>query len=143
MARKKTHRSARDYATHRLQTTWQDAKTTLKGARRALLGTDGAIRKQVAAFARRNGIDTKQLARSADRWRSRFDREGRKARKSLEIRLGQLQQRAQRDRRTLARVADDAVSRTLAALNIPTRRELQQLSRRVEQLTNRVGARRR
>jgi poly(hydroxyalkanoate) granule-associated protein len=143
MARRKTHRSARDYATHRLQTTWQDAKTTFKDAGRALLGADGAFAKQVAAFGRRNGLDAKRLARRADGWRSRFDREGRRARKAIEIRLGQLQQRALRDRRALARAADDAVSRTLAALNIPTRRELQQLSRRVEQLTNRVGVRRR
>jgi poly(hydroxyalkanoate) granule-associated protein len=143
MARRKTHRAARDQATQRLRTTWQDAKASFKDARSALLGADGALGKQVAAFARRNGLDTKQLARRADRWRSRLDRGGKKARKTIEIGLGQLQQRALRDRRTLARVADDAVSSTLAALNIPTRRELQQLSRRVEQLTHRVEARRR
>jgi polyhydroxyalkanoate synthesis regulator phasin len=38
---------------------------------------------------------------------------------------------------------DDAVARALAALNIPTRQEVQELSRRVERLTARVDRLRR
>jgi poly(hydroxyalkanoate) granule-associated protein len=97
----------------------------------------------VAELARRGGIDTSRLASRADALRSRLDREGRKARKRVEARLVQLQKRALQERRTLSRAADSAVARALAALNIPTRRELQELSRRVEQLSGRVAALRR
>ena len=45
---------------------------------------------------------------------------GKKARKRVEARLGELRQRAKRNRQTLARSVDDAVARALAALNIPT-----------------------
>lgn len=143
MARKKKQTSARHYAAHRLETTWKDAKTTLKDAKSALVHAEGALARRVAAFARRQGIDTKQLARRADRWRVRLDHEGRRARKGIEARFTELHQRARRDRRMLARAADGAVARTLGALNIPTRSEIQQLSRRVEQLANRVGSQRR
>ena len=76
--------------------------------------------------------------RQAALWRSRFDREGRKAKKRVAARLVELRQRAQRDRRTLTRSVDDAVGHALAALNIPTRHEVQQLQRRVEELKARV-----
>ncbi len=92
----------------------------------------------MAAFARRRGIDTKQLAHRAELWRSRLDREGRKARKRVEVRLAELSKRAHQERNAVARVADDAVARALAALNIPTRREVQELSRRVGRLSSRI-----
>jgi poly(hydroxyalkanoate) granule-associated protein len=56
----------------------------------------------------------------------------------VEVRLAELKQRASRDRRSLSRGVDDAVARALGALNIPTRREVQQLQRRVEELKTRV-----
>ena len=53
--------------------------------------------------------------RQAELWRSRIDREGRKAKKRVAARLDELKQRAKRDRRTLTRSADEAVARALAA----------------------------
>jgi polyhydroxyalkanoate synthesis regulator phasin len=137
MARKKTRPIARTRAAaNRIESGWKDA-------RRAFRTAEGAVGRRVAELARRSGIDTKRLARQADEWRSRLDREGRKARKRVRARLAELQKRAQQERRTLARAADGAVARALAALNIPTRRELQELSRRVEQLSSRVAGLRR
>ena len=49
-----------------------------------------------------------------------------------------LQTRARKERRALARMVDDAVQRTLAALNIPSRQEVHQLTRRVEELSRKV-----
>ena len=137
MARRKTRPAARTRAAaNRNDSRWDDA-------RRALRSAKGELGRRVADLARRGGIDTTRLARRADALRSRLDRDGRKARKRLEAGLVQLQKRAQRERRTLAHAADGAVARALAALNIPTRRELQELSRRVEQLSSRVAALRR
>jgi poly(hydroxyalkanoate) granule-associated protein len=136
MARKKTRSVARTRAANRLETTWRDART-------ALVSAEGAVGRRVAAFARDRGIDTKELARRAEQWRTRIDREGKKARKRALAGLAQLQQRAARERRSLAHAADEAVGRALAALNIPTRREVQELSRRVERLATRVGSLRR
>ena len=136
MARKKSRKAARPRATSRLETTWRDARKALRSA-------EGVVGRRVAAFARSRGIDTKDLAHRAELWRSRIDREGKKARKRALAGLAELQQRALRERKSLAHAADDAVARALAALNIPTRREVQELSRRVERLATRVDALRR
>ena len=133
MARKskKTRTPARARAATQFETTWNDA-------RRAIRSAEGVLGKRVAEFARRRGIDTKELVHRAELWRSRLDRESRKARKRVELRLAELSKRAHHERNTVARVADDAVARALAALNIPTRREVQELSRRVGRLSSRI-----
>ena len=84
-----------------------------------------------------------EVVKHAETWRTRLGQEGRKARKQALARLAELQQRARRDGRALGRSVDDAVARALAALNIPTRQEVRQLSRRVERLSARVDRLRR
>jgi poly(hydroxyalkanoate) granule-associated protein len=121
MARRKTRTAARARATSRLE----------------------IVGRRVAAFARSRGIDTRELAHTAELWRGRIDREGKKARKRALAGLAELQQRAVRERKSLSHAADEAVARALAALNIPSRREVQELSRRVERLATRVEALRR
>lgn len=128
VARKKAARSARP---SRLEKSWSDT-------RRALRSAEETVGRRVAALVERSGLEPREVMRQAELWRSRLDREGRKARKRVEARLGELRQRAKRNRQTLARSVDDAVARALAALNIPTRREVQQLQRRVEELKARV-----
>lgn len=83
------------------------------------------------------------VVRQAEGWKLRLDREGRRARRKVEARLGELRERALRDRRVVQRTVDGAVARTMAALNIPSRRELQKLQRRVDELSTRLGRQRR
>ena len=95
MARKKTTpgHGTRARARGRLETTWKDAREALRSA-------EGVVGSRVAAFARSSGIDTKELAHRAEPWRSRIDREGKKARKRASAGLAELQQRAQRERKS-------------------------------------------
>jgi poly(hydroxyalkanoate) granule-associated protein len=132
-ARKQTVRrkAARTARPGRLEKTWNDT-------RRALRSAEVTVGKRVAALVQRSGLQPREVMRQAELWRGRLDREGRKARKRVEARLVQLKQRATRDRRSLTQSVDDAVARALGALNIPTRREVQQLQRRVEELKARV-----
>jgi poly(hydroxyalkanoate) granule-associated protein len=120
----------------RLERTWSETRQALRSA-------EATVGKRVAALVERSGLEPKQVMRQAEAWRSRLDREGKKARKRVEARIAELRQRARVDRRALARSADDAVNRALAALNIPTRHEVRELSRRVEQLSKRVEGLRR
>jgi poly(hydroxyalkanoate) granule-associated protein len=101
-------------------------------------GRTAGIGGRVRQLASRTGVDTAELLERAQGLRRQFDRETRRARKQVAARLVALQQRARRDARTLGRSADAAVARALAALNIPSRHEVQQLSRRVEELRQRV-----
>jgi poly(hydroxyalkanoate) granule-associated protein len=124
-------RTARTARPGRLEKTWNDT-------RRALRSAEATVGRRVAALVERSGLEPREVMKQAEVWRSRIDREGRKAKKRVAARLGELKQRAKRDRRTITRSVDDAVARALAALNIPTRHEVQQLQHRVEQLKARV-----
>ena len=72
--------------------------------------------------------------------RSKLDTEGRKAYRQLELRLGDLQERLGRDKATLGRRVDEAVRGTLARLNIPNRREIAELTRKVDELSRKIDA---
>lgn len=132
-AKKKTFRrkAARSTPRGRLAKTWNDT-------RRALRSAEVTVGKRVAALVQKSGLEPREVMRQAELWRGRLDREGKKARKRVEARLVQLKHRATRDRRSLSKSVDDAVARALGALNIPTRLEVQQLQRRVEELKARV-----
>jgi hypothetical protein len=124
-------KAARKAPRGRLEKTWNDT-------RRALRSAEVTVGKRVAALVQKSGLEPREVIRQAELWRGRLDREGKKARKRVAARLVQLKHRATRDRRSLSKSVDDAVARALGALNIPTRREVQQLQRRVEELKARV-----
>jgi len=72
--------------------------------------------------------------------RRRLDTEGRKAYRELEVRLAELQRRLGRDKDNLGRRVDEAVRGTLARLNIPNRREIAELTRKVDELSGKIDA---
>jgi hypothetical protein len=63
-------------------------------------------------------------------------------RRALNASLRDLQSRARKEGRAFARSAEGTVERALAALNIPSRMEVDRLTRRVEELTRRLNGRR-
>lgn len=97
----------------RLEATWKDTQA-------ALVSAEAKVEKRVKT------------------WSHRLERERKKALKQVEGRLAVLQTRAKKERRAVTRMVDDAVQRTLAALNIPSRQEVQELTRRVEELSSRI-----
>ncbi len=115
----------------RLEKTWKDTQAALSSA-------EATVEKRVKTLVKRSGVDTRQARGALRTWRHRLDRERKKALKQLEGRLGLLQARARKERRVLTRVVEDAVQRTLAALNIPSRQEVHELTRRVEELSRRI-----
>ncbi len=118
-------------ARSRIERTWKDTRAALSSA-------EATVEKRVKALVKRSGVDTRQARDTLTSWRHRLDRERKKALKQVEGRLAVLQTRARKERRSLTRTVDDAVQRTLAALNIPSRQEIHELSRRVEELSHRI-----
>ena len=136
--RKKARRSPGTGTTGsaRLERTWTDT-------RRALRSAEERVSRKVAELVQQSGLPTREVVKRAEAWRARLGQQGRKARRQALARLAELQQRARRDGRAFGRSVDDTVARALAALNIPTRHEVQELSRRVERLSARVDRLRR
>jgi hypothetical protein len=137
-AKKKVARRARTARPAPIRGAAGRFKRTWKETRSALSSAEATVERRVKALARRSGVDTRQATQTLQAWGHRLERERKKALRQVEGRLADLQTRARKERRALTRNVDDAVRRTLAALNIPSRNEVQELTRRVEELSRKV-----
>jgi hypothetical protein len=120
----------------RLQKTWDETQAAITSA-------EATVEKKVKALAKRSGVDTRQAAEAVKAWSVRLDRERKKALKQIEGRLAVLQTRAKKEQRAVTRTVETAVQRTLAALNIPSRHEVHELTRRVDLLSRKIDGFRR
>jgi hypothetical protein len=116
---------------------------TWKEALRALGAAESQAEKEIRAFVKRSGIDTRQATAIWKQWNARLDRESRKAARRLETGLADLQVRVRKERRALARMVDDAVRGAFAALNVPSHQEVRELTRKVNQLSRKIDGLRR
>lgn len=133
-AKKKTTRKRAPQAP--LQQTWTKTQKALDSA-------EATVEKKIRELVDKSGIDTRQAKAALASWRRRIEKEGRRARRELEGRLAVLQARARKEQRKVSRTVDETVRRTLAALNIPTRDEIQELGRRVDLLSRKIDGFRR
>jgi len=90
------------------------------GAVGSLSAADAELRRQVLSLKKETTVRTRALNAS----------------------LADLQARARKETRAFARSAEASVTRALAALNIPTRHEVDRLTRRVEELSRKLDGRR-
>lgn len=116
---------------------------TWEGTREALGSAEAAMQRRVRALVKEGGARTQQATEAVMTWRGRFERERRKAMKQFDAQLARVQSGARRERKALSRVADEAVHNALAALNLPSRQEVQELTRRVEELSRKIDGFRR
>ncbi|HEX9190200.1 MAG TPA: phasin family protein [Vicinamibacteria bacterium] len=139
-SRKKTvrraHPSEIQRATKRIAKTWDDTREALGTA-------EAVVEKKVRAFVKKSGVDTRKATEMVAAWRDRVEKERRRAKKQVEARIATLQARAKKERRAMGRRVDDAVQSALGALNIPTRHEVHELTRRVEELSKKIDGFRR
>ena len=125
-ARKAGARSAGDV----LRETWDKALRSLSAA-------EAELQKQVRSLMKGKGIgaDAAQSLRSLGH---RLDKERRKLAREIESRVSSLQARMQKERKSVTRVVDDTVRGALAALNIPSRQEINELTRKVDELSRKI-----
>jgi polyhydroxyalkanoate synthesis regulator phasin len=133
--RRTTRPTARDER-GRLAKTWEETREVL-GIGRATL------EKRARALMKTSGVDPDQAADTLTALRHRLSLERRRAVKQVSGRLVVLRARAKKERRVLGHRVDDAVRRTLAALDLPSRQELRELTRRVEELSRKIDGLRR
>jgi len=116
---------------------------TWDGTRGALGQAEAALHRQLRVLMKRGTARTQQAAGALLAWQGRLERERRRVVRQMEERLALLQTRARKERRAMGRYADEAVQGALAALNIPSRREVHELTRRVEELSRKIDGFRR
>jgi hypothetical protein len=125
-ARKAGARSAADV----LRETWEATVKSLSAA-------EAELQKQVRALMKGKGLGA-EAAGSLRNLGQRLDKERRKVARQIESGVSSLQARVQKERQTAARVVDDTVKSALAALNIPSRHEINELTRKVDELSRKI-----
>jgi DNA polymerase III gamma/tau subunit len=123
-------------AGERIKGAWEETRETVTAAQ-------GSLETQIKALLKKNKISTKDAASAFKDVRARAERERKKAARELRARLAELQLRMQKERRALARTVDEAVHSALAAFNIPSRQEVANLTRKVEELSRKIDRLRR
>jgi hypothetical protein len=131
--RKSAKKAAAGSAADVVKSAWQHAMDALGSA-------EGEVEKQVRAALKRNRIGGKDAAAVLTSLGARFERERVKARKNVTAQLALLQARMQKERKVAGRRAAGAVQQALAALNIPSRREVADLTKKVEDLSRKIDA---
>jgi poly(hydroxyalkanoate) granule-associated protein len=131
--RTRTRTTARRQASPRgaadvLRETWDSALASLTSAQ-------AEIEKQVRALVNGKGGDAAESLRQLGQ---RLEKERRKVAREIETRVASLQARVQKERRSLSRVVDEGVRGALAALNIPSRQEINDLTRKVDELSRKI-----
>ncbi|HET7291452.1 MAG TPA: phasin family protein [Vicinamibacteria bacterium] len=109
-------------------------------AQEALATAQAAAEKQVKAALKRNKIGGREAAVVLKELGARFERERKKAQKRVEAQLATLRSRVTKEGRAAGRRVGEAVEQALAALNIPSRREVADLTRKVGELSKKIDA---
>lgn len=125
--RKPAARTAAD----RLRDTWA---ATLAG----LSSAEAEVETQIRELLKQNKISAKDARAALHGLRARIEKERKRALKQLEARLKSFQTRIRKERRNVSRMVEEGVQSTLAALNIPSRKEVADLTAKVDQLSRKI-----
>ncbi len=137
--RKAVHKTSRRAAavshgaTDTLRTAWEQ---TQHAVGRAQVEAE----KQVKLVLKRNKIGGRHADEVLKDLAKRFQKERKKAQHGLETQLHTLAGRVHKERRAAGKRLGDAVEQTLAGLNIPSRREVADLTKKVEELSRKIDA---
>ena len=131
MATKKRGAKAARKGTDVLRNAWDSAVEALTRA-------EQEIETQVRQVLKRRGISTKDAAAVLKQLRARFAKERKKAVGELQGRFQTFQSRLGKEGKALGRVIENAVQGALSALNIPSRREVAELTRKVDALSRKI-----
>jgi poly(hydroxyalkanoate) granule associated protein phasin len=123
-------------AGNRIRETW-DATVD------ALTSAEAEAERQLRRILARNKIKPADARAALAAFRARVEKQRHKAGRELETTLSALQQRLRRDGKRLGRAVGEAVRGTLVALNIPSRREISDLTSKVDELSRKIDAVRR
>jgi len=120
----------------RLRETW-DATVE------AVTSAEAEAERQLRRILARNKIKPADARTALLAFRARVEKQRQKAGRELETKLAALQQRLRRDGKSLGRAVGEAVRGTLVALNIPSRREVSELTSKVDELSRKIDGYRR
>jgi len=122
----------------RLRTAGTRIRKTWDAAVEAVTSAEAEAERQLRLLLARNRIDPAEARAALAAVRKRVDKERRKASRELDVRIAALQGRLRQERKNLVRLVDEAIRGTLGALNVPSRHEVSELTRKVDELSRKI-----
>lgn len=133
----RARRSRAQQAAAAVRETWNSALAALGEA-------EADVEKQVKHLLKANRIDAKDAGTLVKSLNAAIDRGRRSAMKELEARVADVQARIAEERQSLGKAVGERVQTTLATFNIPSRKEVAELTHKVDALSRKIdGLRRR
>jgi polyhydroxyalkanoate synthesis regulator phasin len=138
MPQKKTRRGAGRPRTAQaaIRDTWNQGLKTLASA-------EAEVQKQVRTLIKRRNLASGEAAKVVKDLRARLEKERKFALKQIEARLATLRTAVGKERKVVGKTLDRAIHRAMAALDIPSRREVAELTRKIDDLSRKIDAFRR
>lgn len=140
MAAKKARRTRRSRVVRTAGETVSNLRKSVAGAVDQIRDTEAKVEKQLRALVRKNKLSRKDASRILSSVKDRLQHQRRSAMKQIDASLKVVQSRFRRESHAASRVAENAVRRTLAALNIPSRKEILELTAKVDALSRRIAS---
>ncbi len=106
----------------------------------AVVDAEKQAEAQVRQLLKKNTIHGTEAARVLADLKKRFARERKRAGKALDAQLKTVQARVQKEGSAAGKRASQLVQQALASLNIPSRREIANLTRTVEALSRKIDS---
>lgn len=106
----------------------------------ALTSAQGEMEKQIHLLLKKNKIDARDAKGVLKQLGTRIGVERKRALKDLEARMKSVQTRLKKERKVVGRMVDDAVQGALATFNIPSRQEIGDLTRKVDELSKKIDS---
>lgn len=124
--------------------TAQDAiRATWAQAARTLTSAETEVQRQVKALLKRRRIASADAAKVLKGLRVRLDRERKVALEQIEAYVASFRSAVKKERKVVGKSLDRAAHRALAALDIPSRREVADLTHKIDVLSKKIDAFRR
>ena len=114
-----------------------------KAAVEAFNAAESEAQKQVQQLVKSGRLTAREAADNLAGFSTRLQKERKKAQKQIEGRVQTVQARLEKERKALGKTVDEAVRSALAAFNIPSRKEVSELTRKVDELTSKIDGFRR
>ena len=131
--KKKTTRSkgAAESTADTLRERWQ-------AALKAVATAEAELEKQWKTLVKKSGLSGKDAKGALQELRVRLEKERQRALKGIEAGVAGLQARVKEERDVLSRKADEVMKSALVAFNIPSRQEVGELTRKVNELSRKI-----
>lgn len=128
-----TSKESRASEPDRLNDLWQ-------GAVDAVHRAQTSAEQQLRQAMKQNRFHTREIRDGVTNLRKRFEQDWARLSRDLEGQMNSFEARVARERDAAGRAVDDGIRNALAAVNIPSRREIADLTRKVDKLSKKIDS---